>query len=994
MTVVSKQQVSRKMALTENRHWLRTQMNPYFFIAMKDEALAMDILERELGTLRHNRQLTLADRDKSLIIAIRNAPGSLYETLGRFREREISYAMISHSEANLPGLEQTLEVQRFEFDRKSNQEILDGQETRIPTTIKRKIAAELRQNYPGFAMADMGKLLDILWRNNEKYVRVSPPARVAQILYLYMQGNRNNGLYLDVEPMSNGLESRVLFAVGNPPQSDFLRQAMEVFNRLNLGVNRAYCLTISNGIHPYFLGTFYVRRRDGGIVLRGTDIFNRLQQELYNTQILSTSSLAYRDFVEAGAMSGMDATLINAFISFCHTNLAHNQPDRFGVDDVRAAFHANPDISLQLVRLFRSRFDPSIGNRTSDYEVHLAETSRAVEGYNTGHRYLDEIRRSVFNCCLLFIRHTLKTNFFVPEKQAISFRLAPNYLAELGAEFTGDLPSATPFRITFFFSRFGFGYHIGFSDIARGGWRTIIARSHDDFISNANNIFRENFVLAHTQHLKNKDIYEGGSKMVVILDATDMAQSGKRELETWRLYKLQFGVINAFFDIYVTKDGVAGNPNVVDYYREDEPIELGPDENMHDSMIEEIARLSSRRGYILGIGVMSSKKVGINHKEYGVTSLGVVKFAEITMTEAGVDIRKDPFSVKFTGGPFGDVAGNAMRIMLERCAQVRINLILDGTAALFDPCGAEHAELKRILLKQDLDAFNPGSLHCGGFMLFRSGCRRDGLREQYRKVSMTENGLKEEWKSLDEFSREYSDLVFTVPADLFIPAGGRPETIDGKNWERFLLPDGTPSARVIVEGANSFITPEARIQLQRRGTLIMRDASANKCGVISSSYEIIANLLFSEKEFLQEKERYVKDVQHILETVSEWEARLILERRRQNPALLCTEISDAISSEINSHYSRLFRFFQGRSELCGQQFYRRAVIGHLPHMIQGDARYRSRIGRLPKKYLYAILAAEIGSSMVYRGDLEMAFEDEVRLHIARNFPSRTILPVG
>ena len=98
------------------------------------------------------------------------------------------------------------------------------------------------------------------------------------------------------------------------------------------------------------------------------------------------------------------------------------------------------------------------------------------------------------------------------DKQALAFRLDPAYLAELGPEFTADLPQATPFRITFFFSRFGFGYHIGFSDIARGGWRTVIARSRDDYITNANTLFREIFVLAHTQHLKNKDIYEGGPR--------------------------------------------------------------------------------------------------------------------------------------------------------------------------------------------------------------------------------------------------------------------------------------------------------------------------------------------------------------------------------------------------------------------------------------------------------------------------------------------------
>ena len=33
-----------------------------------------------------------------------------------------------------------------------------------------------------------------------------------------------------------------------------------------------------------------------------------------------------------------------------------------------------------------------------------------------------------------------------------------------------------------------------------------------------------------------------------------------------------------------------------------------------------------------------SKKIGINHKEYGVTSIGVVRFAEVTMQELGIDM--------------------------------------------------------------------------------------------------------------------------------------------------------------------------------------------------------------------------------------------------------------------------------------------------------------------------------------------------------------------
>lgn len=68
-------------------------------------------------------------------------------------------------------------------------------------------------------------------------------------------------------------------------------------------------------------------------------------------------------------------------------------------------------------------------------------------------------------------------------------------------------------------------------------------------------------------------------------------------------------------------EGSAPSPH---YNGEDEPIEL-------------IARISGKRGYLLGPGVMSGKQFGINHKEYGVTSTGVIRFAEITLDNLGID---------------------------------------------------------------------------------------------------------------------------------------------------------------------------------------------------------------------------------------------------------------------------------------------------------------------------------------------------------------------
>lgn len=280
-------------------------------------------------------------------------------------------------------------------------------------------------------------------------------------------------------------------------------QVVEVLNRLDIGIRRAYCQTISNGIHPYFLGTFYLRHRGGQSLDAESRLVQQMKQELCNTQILAYDGYSYREWVTNGLMSGDDAALVNAFIAFCHTNLAHNCPDRFGLEDVQSAFHNHPEMARQLVRLLRLRFDPELPDR-QHYQQALAETSITIQDYNTGHRWLDDIRRTIYRCCLLLITNTLKTNFFVVEKQALAFRLDPLYLRELGSEFIADLPDTPAFRITFFFSRCGHGYHIGFSDIARGGWRTVIARTKDDAITVANGLLREVYVLAHTQHLKTR----------------------------------------------------------------------------------------------------------------------------------------------------------------------------------------------------------------------------------------------------------------------------------------------------------------------------------------------------------------------------------------------------------------------------------------------------------------------------------------------------------
>ncbi|HSH70033.1 MAG TPA: hypothetical protein VK997_08950, partial [Deferrisomatales bacterium] len=575
-----------------NWAWLRENLNPYFFLTMGDEPEILSSLAGELGSLGRTRRLFLADTESRTIFAQLNRPGSVYSALEELARRELSYAELTRSEEVVPGLGHELEVLRLEFGRRPHQEVAEAGPVHLPARLRRTVREAMAELYPDYDLKRLNGHLGLLLLNDAVYLRSSPPARVARVLWLYEQGRRNGGLFLGVEnseSLTRRGETRILFAVGNPPQVGFLTQCLEVFRHLDVGVRRAYCLNISTGVHCYFLGTFYVRTRAGHTVAAGSDLSKRLQSELYNTQILSTASPTYRELVVPQVLGGEDASLVDAMAAFCHTNLAHADPDRFDLDEVGRAFRSHPEIALQLVELFRARFDPDRPDRdTLQLEI-SGQVEASIRAYNTGHRHLDEVRRRVFLCALVFVRHTLKTNFFVPEKNALAFRLDPAYLGELGAAYTGELPAARPFRVTFFFGRYGVGYHVGFSDIARGGWRTVICVDRDDYLTNANTLLREVFVLAHTQHLKNKDIYEGGSKLVVVMDGAGLPD---RDAVTQRLHRLQYGLTNAFLDLFVTRAGRAAHPRVVDYYGEEEPIELGPDENMHDAMIESIAQQS------------------------------------------------------------------------------------------------------------------------------------------------------------------------------------------------------------------------------------------------------------------------------------------------------------------------------------------------------------------------------------------------------------------
>lgn len=274
---------------------------------------------------------------------------------------------------------------------------------------------------------------------------------------------------------------------------------------------------------------------------------------------------------------------------------------------------------------------------------------------------------------------------------------------------------------------------------------------------------------------------------------------------------------------------------------------------------------------------MSSKPhAGINHKDYGVTSEGVNVFLESALRHTlDIDPRNSSFTIKITGGPDGDVAGNELKILhREYGFNAKVVGIADHSGCAEDPEGLDWHELLRLV---------ENSLCISNF----DKSRLSGKGE----VFSIDNEIG---------TKQRNTMHNRLQADAFIPAGGRPNTIDTNNYKQFLMQDGSPSSKLIVEGANLFITPAARQALyDDAGVTIVKDSSANKCGVICSSYEIAAAMLLSEDEFFDNKEAIVNDILDKLRHLASMEAELLFREYNNYDGSLPT-MSENVSKCINA----------------------------------------------------------------------------------------------
>jgi glutamate dehydrogenase len=543
--------------------------------------------------------------------------------------------------------------------------------------------------------------------------------------------------------------------------------------------------------------------------------------------------------------------------------------------------------------------------------------------------------KTILNFMLDFNRQILRTNFFMRDKICIAFRLDPSFLNGV------DFPES-PYGLFFVVGRDFIGFHVRFRDIARGGIRIVKSRNLTAYENNLDTIFQENYNLASTQQKKNKDIPEGGSKGTILL----FLGSQNEEEIAFKSY------IDGIIDLIMPGE------EVLDLYGKPEILFLGPDERTAELM-NWAALYAKRRKYPFWKAFTTGKAPsigGIPHDTYGMTTAGVHEYVLAILEKMG--LKEGEITKLQTGGPDGDLGSNEILISKDRTIA-----IVDGSGVLYDPEGIDRKELGRLVKRRVMtDEFNRNLISQKGFYVSVDD-----------KELVLSNGLS--IPNGEEFRNTFC-LHHLAKADLFVPCGGRPASININNWKGLFDDNGRPKFRIIVEGANLFITEDARLRLEEHGIILIKDASTNKGGVTSSSLEVFASLALNDDEYdglmrVEGKEvsdfrkNYIEDIIRTIKHNARMEFDLLW-KEHETSGIPFTLLTNMVSLKINNITDAV-----SGSDLPGNRKIREKIVAeYSPKPMLDLIGIGNILKRVPDNYLDAIVATKIATGFVYRFGLD------------------------
>ncbi len=975
-------------------HWVEEHMPPSFFEEINHENLLL--ITHNLMTFDLQEYFSLIYLKNSAIVMCLDSPTADLNILKNFTMNAIRYfrTFVSNEPPPFPGIHSNLRIALLHFteDIKKSSETLSNED-------KNELFSLVKTRNPEVTKEEFEKLIQGM---DSRFLLSMTTERMTMALNMFFRAKSRDHCQYEVKYNEDWKEQetpsmRIVLAWKNVPKYRFLYRLAQTIYRHNLDLQRV----AATYIDPYstssiLIMSFALHGQKGTAAWDEADIPDFLR-ELSNLKFFDSFDNIDKTFEKPALLSGNMANFVRTMINFVHQTLVHADYNLYSLLNIEEGICRHPDLTVKLCTIFELKFHPDKYN-LDEFNKKKQEFIQLINALDTGHALNDLRRKNILTQAVHFIDYTLKTNFYRSVKSALSFRLDPRYLNEVPYNREEIFPEI-PFGIFFIFEMRYIGFQIRFKDLSRGGLRTVAPEKTEQLIYEKNNVFLECYNLAYTQHKKNKDIPEGGSKAVILVESFEhfskeidiykrelqLSGTSKEDLEVKvdhfkKNHKLEFmheaqrSFVNSLLTlINAQEDGTLKAKHIIDYWKRAEYIYLGPDENMHNEIIEWIAMHSEKHGYIPGKSFISSKpSLGINHKEYGVTSLGVTMYMEQVLLYLGINPYTDPFTIKISGGPDGDVAGNLiLNLHTLYPENAKLLALTDISGTIYDPEGLDLQEMVQLFHSSlPIRYYPPEKLHNHGFLL---DLRTKKAQNEYSQQTLcwvkNEGNLEQKWVSGNEMQHLFRNNVHQAKTDIFIPGGGRPRTLNESNYKDFIDETGLPTSKAIVEGANLYLTPVARRELEKLGVIIIKDSSSNKGGVICSSFEVLSCLVLeNDNIFLKEKTQLVKEILEIIKKTALDEAKLLL-LTHKNSGHFITDISEWISEKINAYKYELLDFLEKKElSMDLKDPLIRCLLLYCPEILQ--KKYCKKIlQNIPDIHKKAIISCYIASNLVYNRGL-------------------------
>ncbi|MBU1247833.1 MAG: NAD-glutamate dehydrogenase, partial [Proteobacteria bacterium] len=261
---------------------------------------------------------------------------------------------------------------------------------------------------------------------SEDYVAKFEPGRAIRHFELCncVQGTERVHLRLDSEAMPGS--DRVMVAVANPPKRGVLLAALKIFSREGCVIQRAYGDEFDHNGENLLVMSFYLDSSQTGLT-QESELWKRIARQLKTIKWFAFHGL--ERFAEDNGWEIGRVMLMQAACEFAHQFLIRKNMYMYTSSTIVRAALKHRDAVALLVRYFETRFDPDfVGERDAALETVREEIHEALRDVT------DDVERKILGYILRFFRHVLRTNYYMPERFGISFRMDPKVLPKLEQE--------------------------------------------------------------------------------------------------------------------------------------------------------------------------------------------------------------------------------------------------------------------------------------------------------------------------------------------------------------------------------------------------------------------------------------------------------------------------------------------------------------------------------------------------------------------------------